>query len=291
MKTLFITAGDETFASSRIRAYWPAKYMEDTEVIPAAKLNGISSDVETIILQKVVLQPEVIDALMLAGVRVFWDVCDPVWWFSPKDANEVILRVSGMVCSNQGLANDLKNWCEDWKQYIPIHTIPDRIEEKAYPLKRQHHDVDPVRFIWFGFSQNRPALYGALANLERLQANGHNISLTVFDDNPPNSWRLPVSFPVHYETWSLDKENEVIAGHDIALLPPYPGPWGSVKSDNKQLTAWACNLPVVNGFVYEDIIPCMDAKLRDLWGMDRVFTAKESPALSAREWEALCASS
>jgi len=50
--------------------------------------------------------------------------------------------------------------------------------------------------------------------------------------------------------WKLDEEVEVLASHDIALLPPYPGPWGSVKSNNKTLTAWACALPVIDGGDY-----------------------------------------
>ena len=290
MKTLFITAGDETFASSRIRAYWPAKYMDGAGVIPADKLVKLPSDVENIILQKVVLPYQVICELGLAGIKVFWDICDPVNWFSPDEAKQIAGHVSAVVCSNEGLAQDFRDWCSNWPIRVPVYTIPDRIEQEAYPIKRQHHDVDPVRFIWFGFSQNRPALYGALANLERLQANGHSISLTVFDDNPPNSWRLPVSFPVHYETWSLYKENEVIAGHDIALLPPYPGPWGKVKSNNKHLTARACGIPVSRGTDYEYMLELLNSEKRK-WVVSNYASELESPALSAREWEALCASS
>jgi hypothetical protein len=34
-------------------------------------------------------------------------------------------------------------------------------------------------------------------------------------------------------------------------LPPYPGAWGRVKSNNKALTAWACGLPVSDAQDYK----------------------------------------
>jgi hypothetical protein len=191
---------------------------------------------------------EVVNLIKKMGKRVWYDLCDPSHWFHPKDVRMTISEFDGITASNEGLAKDL----EDWGGY-PVTVIPDRLELEHYSKRRHHTQQDPVRFVWYGASQNRMAIYGGLANLDRLAANGHNISLTIYDDQPQTAWPYNHGFPIFYGKWRLDHENGVIAGHDIAYLPPYPGPWGKVKSKNKELTAWACGLPVTDGQDYQQM--------------------------------------
>ena len=131
---------------------------------------------------------------------------------------------------------------------MSIATIPDRLNLAHYGPKRQHLNRrgDPIRFIWFGYSQNRHALFGAIAYLERLQCNGVDVALTVMDDKPGVSLG-EFEFPIYQTMWRYDREVDIIASHDIAVLPDYPGPWGKVKSNNRHVTAWACNVPTVTG--------------------------------------------
>ena len=49
----------------------------------------------------------------------------------------------------------------------------------------------------------------------------------------------------------------------MALLPPFPGDWGKVKSDNKMLTAWACGLPISTGEYYELRNLLLEPELRE----------------------------
>ena len=172
----------------------------------------------------------------------------------------------------------------DWAN-IEAHVIPDRLKLAHYNKQRQHADVDPVRFIWFGSAQNRGALTAGFVTLSRLQADGFNVELTIMDDRPDLPLGYGPSCPVYFVRWQLDKEVEVIANHDIALLPPYPGEWGKVKSNNKVLAAWACGLPVETTHDYG---PAYEMTFNPLWRDIAEHRRKlEDVSQSAADWEAL----
>ena len=248
MKILFVTPESNQWSSSRLRAAWPARYIEGAEVKRITEIKDYRGYDACIFIK--VFPLDEFEQLGLGKVsQIWWDVCDPAWWWNSKGCAEIVKHVTGVIASNQGLADDFMDWSGK-KAFI----IRDRIELEHYPLQKRHHyPADPVRFIWFGAGQNRLSLFAALANLERLAANEHNISLTIYDDWTNQEWRMTDHFPISYLRWSLDQENRVIASHDIALLPPYPGPWGRVKSNNKDLTAWACGLPVSDGQDYHKL--------------------------------------
>jgi hypothetical protein len=282
IKTLFVASGPITWASARMRCYWPAKYMQVAQVVTGDSYQSIDAD--NVIFQKV-FDIEYAQITRRLGRKVFWDVCDPAWWWSPDACREILANVDGVVCSSEALREDFEQWSLD---AVPSHCVPDRLELSHFPLQRQHADAIPVRLIWFGLSVNRMALLGALTNLERLTCNGHKIELTVFDNQPDQVWTNPY-FPIYHTQWSLEKENEVLSSHDLALLPPYPGPWGEVKSNNKRLTAWACGLPVTDGFNYERLEDAMDTAFRRTVGAARRETVELNwtADLSAREWETI----
>ncbi len=266
MSVCFITTGPIEWASARYRAYWPAELLEDSHVVVAE--NGLAlPDVDSYIFQKVVDIPAAY-TLQEQGKRVIWDICDPIHWFSPDQARKMIDLSDVLVASNDGLADDLANW--SGREVI---TIPDRLKISHYDKQRVHEEVDPIRFIWFGSAQNRETLMPGYIILERLQANGFNVEITVMDDRPNIPLRWGPSCPVYMIKWALENEVQVLANHDIAILPPYPGEWGKVKSDNKCLTAWACGLPVISGLDYQKA-----KRLTDSVG-DRI-----GEAISAREY-------
>lgn len=254
MKVCFLTAGPLTWASSRMRAYWPAAYM-DAVVLPLVDVDSGREPLpqaDVYVFQKLYSQ-RVRDAIP-AGALVVWDVCDPLWWFDPEGSEDALRNVDAVTVSTLGLASDFADWQQQtgYGRAVPVYYVHDCIEPSHFPIQAVHTDHEPIRFIWFGIYVNRVALHAAQANLERLVANGYKIQLTIMDERPdiPHVFSTRVSFPVYFVEWSLEIENEVIAAHDIALLPPYPGPWGSVKSKNKNVTAWACNVPTAAGLDY-----------------------------------------
>lgn len=273
MKACFIACGPISWASARLRCYWPARYMWDAVVSEWNNLQG-HPEAEAYIWQKRI-NPETMKAQKEAGARVYLDMCDPGWWWEPQRVREALTLCDGVVCSNQALRDDLSKFAPDSKVYC----IPDRLELSAFPRTRTHAETSPVRLIWYGIANNRIALLNAVSNLERLVANGHAVELTVCDDRPDVPLGFTEGITVYHTQWKLDTENEVIAAHDIALLPPYPGAWGKVKSNNKTLTAWACGLPVSTGEEYY----ALEVMVTDL--RTRQMLANSGMASLKRDWD------
>jgi hypothetical protein len=281
MKVCFIAAGPIEWGSSRMRAYWVAEHMQDATVI---QVGEALPDADVYIWQKTVNTEQIAS---MPNARHYWDVCDPSWWWQPEECREIADLMDGIVASSQALADDFNEWYEEETAVC----IPDRLNPDHFPKKRQHQNTDPVRFIWFGVAVNRIALFGAMANMERLVANGHNIELTIMDDRPDIPAQFTNKFPVYHVRWELDKENEILASHDIALLPPYPGAWGKVKSNNKTITAGLCELPVTKGVDYKVMQAYMVTEHRkeaahEYHNLVNGLTVDRS----AREWEALLCS-
>lgn len=273
----FVPSGPLSWGSARMRAYWPAKNMPGAVV---AKDSDPLPDAEVYIWQKHFNIDRIRET---RHKRHYWDICDPMWWFSPKEVAALLPYLAGVVFSSYGLMMDFK---ENYGSAIPLYTIDDRFDMAHFSMRRQHTDVTPVRLIWYGVAVNRMSLLGALTNLERLTASGYEIELTIMDDRPDQQLgRFP--FPLYHVKWELDKENAVIASHDIALLPPYPGPWGAVKSDNKMHTAAVCGLPSTSGHNYDELrLLIQDSDMRqrmaDAYPLDLFDVYR-----SALEWEAI----
>jgi hypothetical protein len=286
MTVCFVTNGPIEWASARYRAYWVAEQMDDAAVVEGKKVVQLP-EADNYVFAKSI-NVAAVEELKRQGKRVFWDVCDPMHWFSPQSARRMCELADGVVASNEGLANDLSEWAGR-----DVITIPDRLKVEHYNRQRQHEGVDPVRFIWFGSAQNRETLLPAYIVLERLAANGYNVELTVMDDKPNLDMRYGPSCPVYMTKWALRNEVETLANHDIAILPPYPGEWGDVKSNNKHLTAWACGLPVVDGLDFIETVMMMDWHRRQEQADNGLKIVRDlyDIRLSSEEWgQILCKS-
>jgi hypothetical protein len=284
MNTLFIAAGAESWASSRIRAFWPARHMPETEVITWSEWEaGNHPDVDVYIFQKNAKAGQC-RQLVALGKQVWWDVSDPVWWWEPAESRAIAEAVTGIVACTPALAADLAGFG------FKAQVIPDRLDLAHYDRQAVHTERQPARLIWFGLALNRVALFAALANLDRLAANGIAIELTLLDNRPDDPVQWSDNFPIYNGLWRLEHEVAALAAHDLAVLPPYPGPWGRVKSNNKHLTAWACGLPVASGEHYPELERLVlsataraEAAGRGREWVERDYRAEQSAA----EWEQL----
>jgi len=285
--TLFISAGPIEWGSSRMRCYWPSKHMDaDVVVWPYPKQIQFETKYNNYIFQKYG-NPDIQRQLLEMGASVWLDECDPMWWFSDQEfMRSLFENATGATFSSEALRLDFLDW---WGEDYNAHTIKDRLDFDHFKNKKVHHWTNPVRLIWYGVSQNRVALSSAWANLSRLMTNGHNITLTVMDDRPMTLIDEQKDVPIFHTTWNLDREVAMIAGHDIALLPAYPGPWGKVKSNNKDVYARACNVPVTNAQDYKELEKLVTSheyrkQLADIGsaGLDE-YDVK----LTAHEWEQL----
>lgn len=287
-KALFIAAGPISWASSRFRCFWPAKYFNADVTVRRDNQFEVDAGYDAYIFQKYG-DPGIQAEMLAMGKQVWVDSCDPLWWFSDQSfIRSMYQNATGATFSNEALRDDFMDWYGD-DDYLAV-TIPDRMEFDHYSgYQKKHWPVRPVRFIWYGVSQNRVALNGAFANLSRLLTMGYNIQLTIFDDRPDLKIKGVPDIPILYTTWEYEKEPAMISGHDIALLPPYPGPWGKVKSNNKQLTAWSCNLPTTDGHDFEEMLQLMDHKERAQMAEIQSLSLEKhwGVELSAEAWEEL----
>ena len=245
-RILFLTVGDRNWASSRMRSYWTADIMPEADVMQFSPDSVIPDDYDVYVWMKTA-DTVTMRRHAALGKLSFVETCDPNWWFQPNQIREIVDIVTAVVGANQPSLDDLLKWYgTDKRAYV----IPDRLNLDHFPIVRQHDNVDPVRLIWYGVANNRVAMFGIIPVLERLAANGVKFEFTICDNAPNAQFIQTDKFQVYNTQWALDTENATIAAHDIAVLPPYPGPWGPLKTNNKVLTAWACGLPAVDGHDY-----------------------------------------
>ena len=265
MKILFVVPGPIQWATSRFRAYWIQPLIPDSEIVLYPELAQLSPDkmIEALEPYDCVIwlkqcPVHVLKDKVRKGQKHFWDVTDPMWWFGPEWAREVATFVDGTIVSSPGLMENFNMWKPSKAKKAVC--IDDHMNLDHYNVVREHasNDDAPVKLIWFGLALNRFTLLGALPYLSRAHTNGRNITLTIFDDQPTNHWEAIADFTTMHVDFDPETEAEVLASHDIAILPKYPGPWGKCKSINKDLTAYAAGLPVLRGNNYLRLLRLID---------------------------------
>ena len=255
MKVHFLARADRWKASSRIRAWQVVDAWNHPDV--TCTLWRTLGDIETVTGDVVVLQkmkPSFTGDKILArlkqrtGCRIVWDMSDPEW-MTRGDAffQRVAGYVDHFVVSTPGLQVALK----------VDHGIESTVIEDRFPYtskQKVHTPTEVPVVVWFGMFGNRDvALVSALQSFYRLNANDITYTIKIIDDRPETL--LPdadkhIRSLVTYVEWRLDTfEQELLEG-DVALLPPFPGEWGKMKSWNKQLTAAWAGLPTSDGQNY-----------------------------------------
>ena len=249
--TLFITPGPISWASSRMRAHWVAEHMDaDTmQINEIIQQNHISPAYNNYIFSKS-FNNSIADILLERNMRLWWDICDPIHWFTPNEVRQFADRITGFVFSCDGLRDDFMAWYGETDK--PVAVIPDRVKLSHFTPRETISTDKPLRFIWFGAGQNRHSVISSFAYLDRLYANGVECILTIFDDAGRQQVEM-AKVPMQFINWDLRYESQVISSHDIAILPGYPGPWGKVKSNNKCVTAAACGVVPTHGEDWEEL--------------------------------------
>lgn len=267
-KIAILTNGDRAWASSRLRGYW----LEDANPVrfkvygPGQSLDGID-DCDVVVFQKRQQAADVERAMRYKaqGKSIVYDLTDPMWWFEPIGTNAMIRVADVVTTSCEGLSDVIRQ-NEHAKMVV---TIEDRMLPSYHPTVAQHGKRDRVRLVWFGATNNRVSLVGALPLLSYV-SHRFPIELRVIDGAPHvklDEIADPERTKVVHIPWALETFHAHLAASDIALLPPFPGPWGDLKSNNKQVTAWWAGLPVVTGFDLEEMVDFIaDHELRATLG-------------------------
>lgn len=216
-------------ASPRIRAEWVCKYWQGAEVY-----NGTQSPAEfdVLVFQKCYLtDPCRAFAERYEGVKV-GDLCDPEWLDRNKLArlHDHIDQMDAVVTSTEALAQWFKPW-------LPTFFIPDGIDLALHELRtgdEEPYFPDDVGLVWFGGSQNYPALESLIPVVATMGLPLATISDAPYPHLPWIEWE------------GVEQCNDWLKRFEVVLNPqPDWAPW-TYKSWNKSLTAWALGLPVAS---------------------------------------------
>ena len=259
MNVRFLARADRWKASSRIRAWQVVDAWNHPDVtcelLHKGMLEQITAPADVIVLQK--LKPSFTGDGILArlkdrtGARLVWDMSDPEWC-TRGDVffQRVAAQIDHFVVATEGLRTGL-----EVDHGIKSVVIEDRL---PYTLHQKvHEDTEVPVVVWFGMYGNREvSLVSALQTLYRLYANDITYRIKIIDEEPqtplPGATK-PVRSFVTYTKWDLATfEQELLEG-DVALLPPFPGEWGKMKSWNKPLTAAWAGLPITDGQSYTEV--------------------------------------
>jgi len=258
MTVQFLARWTRDIASSRIRAWHVVEAWNHPDVVCAKLrdslryLSGVRPDV--LVLQKPKMKILTLDVLEVLKSQVgllVCDLCDPDWCLASDGYFRKFAElVSIFVVSNRGLQAGLE---EDWGIKSTV------IEDRMPPAKAQkEHGAVPVPIlVWYGQFANREiCLASAALAVTRLHVNRVPFRLRVIDngDGPQSESRdLGLGDLIEYRAWSLPTFERDVLECDIALLPPHPGRWGTMKSNNKRLTAGWLGLPAADGQDYDEL--------------------------------------
>lgn len=241
MKILFLAYSNRDWPSSRIRAWDIADNWIEADCYLWSDYKHLDLNIyDYIVLQKLPL-PHILP--LAKEHKVFLDLNDPEWWLRETKTliTEYLPHLQGVIVSSEGLKKDFEETFDH-----PAIWIDDR--QPFAQGFRTHEPVEQPTLVWFGSTGNRaPCLNPIGETFHRLLAEDINFKLLIIDGEPntqyinePWCFHMPWTRGIH--SW--------LCNADIALLPDYPGPWGPMKSMNKQYTAHWAGLPVSKGIDY-----------------------------------------
>lgn len=214
--------------SSRIRARWVWKYWDQAEEWQ------IGRRYDAVIFQKVFWDQMLEN---YDGVKIL-DMCDPLW-LEGRDVFKYVHQVDAVVTATQPLADYISKLAPKKK----VLCIPDRMDLEYYSSPKMEQSEKLRKLVWFGYSANFSYIERALRELAK-----RKLCLTMISESQivvGNACRGLTAFWRKYDQKTL---NDELKHHDAVLLPSNRGAIddrGKYKSNNKELTAWALNMPVI----------------------------------------------
>ena len=188
------------------------------------------------------------------GIKIM-DLCDPEWLDNNRPYFNLMSKCDAIVTSTKALAEYIGKIITD----KPVLCIPDRVDLEEHKISKEVKDAWstdlPKTAVWFGYSHN---FYHIEKTLDVLRK--HNLKLTVMSDK---NLKIPdeyESLELHNVKYDYNTAHEIIARHDIAILPTTEDLKGRFKSNNKSITAMALGVPVAR--LPEDLERLMNPKER-----------------------------
>jgi hypothetical protein len=247
-------------ASARIRAEWPAKYLQADIVAPedpGVKLTAY----DLVIFQKCYnskFQEAAKSAKeMKPDIKLALDLCDAEWLTREEELKAMIERMDFVTAST----NQIKKWVQrnfpgkkcykipdghDLDHYGKVDYFQDGNEIKVLPI----HKNEPMKYMWYGNSGTIQSLRAILPVLERITGKGD--TLTVIADERARGQVESQKIGVQFIPWTLETVNNEVRKGNLVLNPRLDTPGYAVKSNNKTVMAYILGLPCIDRLVSDD---------------------------------------
>lgn len=284
----FLDGLPTTSASVRFRAQWPAKYWSGADCYDGTQR---LADYDVFVFQKFYLSREAgawARALKAQGKMLVFDMCDADWIQSETHQRR-LLDILPLFDFAVAPTQPIRDWLARW---LPAYVIPDRLDLDFHTARhkvREGQERPAPSLIWFGYSGNLVALDAMWPELKPV-LDTHDLPLTILADALPDEWRDRSWGLGHTPTWlrwTLERANEIIAGHDVALNPRLNEGRFAYKSENKTITAWALGVPVAR--TVEELLGLLDDEYRAEEAEKRLLEVEEKwdVRISVEEWQGL----
>lgn len=234
MRIAYFSAGDENFASSRLRVHKIAaelRKLEDVEVV----INGYPWTSDVIVVQKRIDLYSVMQQAKEQGIRVVYDVddCMPNL-IDPSEVDVITVDTAAKL-----------------ELYPGAVVVPDCLDVSEYHPQKSVHTDNVTHLVWTGNADN---LYH-MANVAQACRDLCIVWTVVTDLQSPvfmetiRPWAKDVKGWMQCIQWNKDSVDRILVPHDLFVAPfMFDGKWSSEwvksKSANRILKAWALGLPV-----------------------------------------------
>lgn len=230
--------------------------------------------------------------LRVLGKQVWLDLADPLWWIEPEDFFRFLPHLNGIVVTTEAMQTAARDAIARAGQPAPhVAVIPDRMPSEAFQAVRRHEQrAEPV-CLWYGWFANRIALQAMQLSFYYALKSGRRCRVRIIDNGPGEG--ISMGFPVEYRPWRLETFQAELLDADVVLVPPYPGRWGVLKSNNRSVTAWCAGIPTDDGWQPERLAELLgDAGLRTRVGAELRREAERDYRVeqSIADWERLISS-
>lgn len=242
-----LSTQEKNCASDRIRGEWVIKNWPEAEVWSPNRKYDVN----------IIHHPGIGDISKLSGLKIL-DVCDPEW-INNNSFIRLAERCDGIVVATQALKLELGKLVNK-----PIVVIGDGHDFSEHPLNKEHAGI-AKNIVWFGYIQNSHVL---IPYKRIVKEYGLNLNI-IAQKEDYYSLIYGLNTFTNYIEWNRDTFIKEIAKNDIALLPQN----GLFKSDNKDITATLCGLPVAKS--EKDLLRFIKAEERNKEVSKRLKTIDE----------------
>lgn len=195
---------------------------------------------EAMIFQKVYCTYDYKFPKHFEGVKIL-DTCDPDW-FTIVDLyiKETLDSVDAVTVPTESLQKLVQQMTDK-----KVHIVPDRFNIDEFPQPKKHTQP-ATKVVWFGYAHNSELMNYVIPSLEN-----RKLDLLVISNSDPMLWKYankPEDYRRRY-TYRKYVHNTVysiLQEADICVLPVGNRPQDVYKSNNREITANLCGLPVVS---------------------------------------------